>query len=152
MYLVQSIITQKYVIKNIDSLIFNFLWHGKGEKIKRTTLIGLKENGGLEMCDTYTFFNSLKSKWINVLTNKEIANWKVLPNYFLNNFGEDFFIFHMNLDSLKSIKIYNTIHIPDFYKHIINTWICINQHNTTPQNSFENIRKAVIWGNRDIKY
>ena len=151
-YLAQSIVVPKHIIKHIDSLIYNFLWHGKREKIKRTTLIGQKEHGGIEMCDTYTFFNSLRLKWINNLTSKEEANWKILPNYFLQNFGEDFFIFHMNLDNFKNIKIYNKSVIPDFYKDIIDTWICVNQHHFTQQNSFENIRRAVIWGNRDIKY
>ena len=156
-YLAQSIVVPKNIIKQIDSLIYNFLWHGKREKIKRekikrTTLIGQKEHGGLEMCDTHTFFYSLKLKWINNLKIKEAANWKVLPNYFLKNFGEDFFIFQMNLDSLKNIKSYNKSYIPEFYKDIIDTWIHVNQHNFTQHNSFENIRKAVIWGNRDIKY
>ena len=73
-YLAQSIVVPKNIIKQIDSLIYNFLWPGKREKIKRTTLIGQKEHGGLEMCDTHTFFNSLKLKWINNLKSKEAAN------------------------------------------------------------------------------
>ena len=64
-YLAQSIAQTKDFIKKIDSLIFNFLWHRKREKIKRTTLIGQKENSGVEMYDTQTFFDSLKIKWIN---------------------------------------------------------------------------------------
>ena len=151
-YLAQSIAQPKDFIKKIDSLIFNFLWHGKREKIKRTTLIGQKENGGIEMCDTQSFFDSLKIKWINALKNKEAANWKILPNFFLKCFGENFFIFNMNLDSFKNIKVYNPIYTPEFYVEIIKTWISINQHNSRQQSTIENIRKAVIWGNRDIKY
>ena len=56
-YLAQSITIPKDILKTIDSLIYNFLWHGKREKIRRSTLIGQKENGVIEMCDTYSFFN-----------------------------------------------------------------------------------------------
>ena len=63
-YLVQSLVVPKHVIKTIDSLIYSFLWSGKREKIKRSTLIGDKSKGGIDMCDTASFFNSLKIKWI----------------------------------------------------------------------------------------
>ena len=62
-YLAQSSIIPQDIVKKIDSLIFNFLWHGKREKIKRTTLIGQTQHGGIEMCDTISFFKSLKLKW-----------------------------------------------------------------------------------------
>ena len=74
-YLAQSITVPNDIIKTIDSLIYNFLWHGKREKIKRSTLIGQTEYGGIEMCDTQSFFKSLKFKWIKKLIDKTEANW-----------------------------------------------------------------------------
>jgi hypothetical protein len=53
------------------------------------------------MCDTTSFFKSIKLKFVKSLLNDEEANWKILPNYFLNVFGKDFLIFYMNLDKLK---------------------------------------------------
>ena len=151
-YLVQSLKIPQDTIKRIDSLIFKFLWHGKREKIKRTTLIGQKCEGGLDMCDTASFFKSLKLKWIKSLLNVEEANWKILPNYFLNVFGENFLIFYMNLDKLKHIENINTFFIPDFYTDIIQTWLEIKNVNIQPITTFERIRKQVIWGNKEIKY
>ena len=54
-YLAQSLIVPADILKEINSLIFTFLWSGKREKIKRTTVIGLKTEGGLDMCDLNTF-------------------------------------------------------------------------------------------------
>ena len=53
----------------------------------------------------------------------EEANWKILPNYFLNVFGEKFLIFKMNLDKLKNIENSRTFSIPEFFTDIIETWL-----------------------------
>ena len=54
-YLAQSLVVPTDILNKINSLIFTFLWSGKREKIKRTTVIGLKSEGGLYMCDPNTF-------------------------------------------------------------------------------------------------
>ena len=144
-YIVQSVKVPPNMIKIINTLIFKFLWHGKREKIKRSTLIGHKTEGGLDMLDTESFFRSLKIKWIKTLLNKEEANWKILPKYFLNVFGNDFLIFQMNLHNIKNIKNIENIFIPDFYKDLIETWICIKKGNMKRYETFEQIRKEIIY-------
>ena len=104
------------------------------------------------MCDTNSFFKTLKFKWVKQLLDKTEANWKVLPNFFLEVYGENFLIFNMNLDNLKSVKKYNTRFIPALYLDIINTWLQINQSNKLTSKTYESIRKSVIWGNREIKF
>ena len=111
-YLAQSLIVPTDILNKINSLIFTFLWSGKREKIKRTTVIGLKTEGGLEMCDPNSFFISLKLKWIKNLLNQEKANWKILPEYFFKNFGHNFLIFYMNIDNFNQIS--NNINLPFF--------------------------------------
>ena len=150
-YLVQSVKVPHDMIKTINTLIFKFLWHGKREKIKRSTLIGNKTEGGLDMLDTESFFRSLKIKWIKTLLNKEEANWKILPNYFLNIFGKDFLIFHMNLCHIKNIKNIENLFIPDFYKDLIENWLHSKKESIKSE-TFEQIRKQIIWGNQEIKF
>ena len=48
MYRASLISFDKDTIKNINSVIFNFVWRGK-DKIKRLTLISEYEDGGLKM-------------------------------------------------------------------------------------------------------
>lgn len=45
-------------------MFFKFLWSSKKEKVKRTTLIGNKLQGGLEITDLETYSKALILKWI----------------------------------------------------------------------------------------
>ena len=134
-------------------MIFEFLWEGKRDKIKRTTVIGNKLDGGLEVPDFNYYSKTMKLKWVNYLTNPIIANWKIIPSLFLDQFGKDFLIFHMHLDSLKSLP--QTTHkLSEFYKHLVTLWVQFKQlpsNQTKLSNNYYNIRKEIIWGNKYIK-
>ena len=52
------------VIKEINCLLYDFLWDSKGDKIKRTEMINEYNKGGLKMIDLQSFNESLKIKWI----------------------------------------------------------------------------------------
>jgi hypothetical protein len=54
------IIPEKYK-KEIESKCFKFIWKGKPDKVKRNTLIGDFEKGGLKMIDIESYFISLKA-------------------------------------------------------------------------------------------
>jgi hypothetical protein len=42
-------------INDLNSLFYNFIWNGKSDKIKRSTLIGDIYQGGLKMIDFQSF-------------------------------------------------------------------------------------------------
>ena len=56
-------------IKRNKKLMFNFIWGGKPEKIKRNTLKQNYENGGSRMIDLEIFIWSLKVRWIKRITD-----------------------------------------------------------------------------------
>ena len=65
------------IVKRIEKIMYNFLWDGKLEKIKKETLTGDYKNGGLKMIDIDIFIKSLKVSWIKRTVNseeKEILN------------------------------------------------------------------------------
>ena len=79
-------------------------------------------------------------------------NWKIIPQKYFENIGENFLIFNMNLDSFKSLENELTKNIPAFYKELLKTWItCRGRENKSPHN-FREIRKQIIWRNKYIKY
>ena len=47
-------------VKIIEKLMYEFIWDGKPEKIKRDILTMGSESGGLKMIDIDNFINSLK--------------------------------------------------------------------------------------------
>jgi len=53
-----------HVIDEANKWIFNFIWEGKPPKIKKSTIIGEKVNGGLEMMDFSIMEIALKTSWI----------------------------------------------------------------------------------------
>lgn len=65
------------VLKTINSILYDFLWDGKGDKNKRTTMINSYAKGGLKMLEIQSFNESLKMKWIQGYLNEENkGKWK----------------------------------------------------------------------------
>ena len=48
-------------ITEVNKLFYTFLWNGKGDKIKRDTMIGNYNKGGLKVIDIPSFSKSLKA-------------------------------------------------------------------------------------------
>ena len=64
-------------VKEINSLFFSFVWNGKRDKVKRTTMCQPYVNGGLRMIDVQKFISSLKITWMRKIFNSE-SSWKRL--------------------------------------------------------------------------
>ena len=83
-YILSSLPTLPDILKTINSILYDFLWDGKGNKIKRTTMINNYVKGGLKMLDIQSFNESLKMKWIQGYLNEENkGKWKLFFNHYL---------------------------------------------------------------------
>ena len=95
--------------------MFDFIWKQKPAKIKKTTLMKKKSDGGLGMKDFVLFDRALKLTWVKRLCSDSDAPWKCLPKLFLPTVGGAE-IFQCNND-------YNLLDLngdlPEFYKQII---------------------------------
>ena len=61
-------------LKEIERMLFGFLWSGKNDKIKRSKLTQNYEQDGLRMIDINAFLESMKLSWIRrFMTSK--ADW-----------------------------------------------------------------------------
>ena len=65
------------LIKKINKMLFEFLWDGKPDKIKRSTAKLKFEKGGLGMIDVELFDKSLKLTWLRKLIVGN-SKWKAL--------------------------------------------------------------------------
>ncbi|XP_070180397.1 uncharacterized protein [Littorina saxatilis] len=52
------------LLKELDKLLFDFLWSGKRAKIKKTVVFKPLEEGGLNMVNIYVFLSTLKIDWM----------------------------------------------------------------------------------------
>ena len=69
----------KQCLKEIENMLFNFVWDGKNDKIKRTKLMQGYEKDGLKMVNIKAFSYSMKLTWIKRLINAK-ADWKEIAN------------------------------------------------------------------------
>ena len=62
-------------LKKLESLLFEFLWAGRRDPVKRLKVIQDYSNGGLGMIDLHAFVKSLKISWLKRLYTANTA-WK----------------------------------------------------------------------------
>jgi hypothetical protein len=75
--LVSSILhVPEFIIKQINKIIFNFVWKGKTDKIKRKIFIQDYKNGGYKMIDYNNYVKAAKCTWITRYLNVDNMDWK----------------------------------------------------------------------------
>lgn len=144
---INALVMPDPVINKVEKLFYNFLWGSKKEKVKRRTLIGPLKDGGLEMIDLRTFIHVQNLKFLHRLFFSDDGNWKHIPTYYLNKPGHNFLIFKLDMISLKSYN--NSWQMPDYYKHLIESWYNCKGLLDRPVH-FKDIRRQIIWGNRHV--
>ena len=75
-------------LKDISDLLYQFLWDGKRDKIKRVEMINDYATGGLIMLDIQIFNRALKAKWIQkYLDPSNKGKWKFFLDFFLAKYN-----------------------------------------------------------------
>jgi len=55
------------LLKTLERILYEFIWNGKADRIKRTTLIGDLDLGGINMIDIGSLNKALKISWVKRL-------------------------------------------------------------------------------------
>ena len=128
----------------VNKIIFDYIWKYKNPKIKKSTIMKCKEEGGLNMIDFTLFDKAIKLCWVKRLCSDEKSPWKFIPTSLLSNVGGNL-IFRCNYD-VKYLKLNDQI--PAFYRKIISYW---QELNTIVPKQKEDVLNQIIWNNRFIK-
>lgn len=133
----------KETLKRIEKIMYNFLWDGKPERIKRDILIGEYEKGGLKMIDIQLFIKSLKVSWIKRILESD--NNGMLNKMYLSKlrpFG-DKLVFECNIseNDINQFAQNNT-----FLKDILRAWI-----NFASRTAILSYRNEILWNNSYIR-
>ena len=87
-HVLPSLPTHQGALKEINILLYDFLWNSKGDKIKRTEMINDYDKAGLKMIDIQSFGKSLKMKWVQgYLNNVNHGKWKLFLGFHLQKYG-----------------------------------------------------------------
>ena len=76
-----------FIKKYVNKLIADLVWNGKKPKIKRDTLIGAKERGGLDLPEYKIITKSLLCAWVKGMKDSTDEDWMIIPSYYLKNVG-----------------------------------------------------------------
>ena len=77
-HLLSAIYIPDKFLKEMDKLIFSFLWNNKPARIKRETITASISEGGLKMVDIFTFHSAQKSMWVKRLLANDASKWSHL--------------------------------------------------------------------------
>ena len=128
---------------NVNKLIFNFIWEGKPPKIKKSTTIGEKVNGGLKMLDFGIMEIALKISWIQRIQQNSDAGWKAIPGRLVGDLGGLTFLSHYRYD-INLIQLHN---LPPFYRSLLKYWQVYRSDFTDDNTQIQN---EIIWNNSNI--
>lgn len=145
-YVAQCLPVPDDVVKRVNTLFYDFIW-GKFERVKRNTMIGDLNNGGLKMIDVESHFVALKSSWVAKILNSD-ADWAQCGQYFFQLFGKSFYILRCNFNQLRQMPQLKII--PQFYRDVI---VAFNKSkNDSLPDTPELVMSQNIWGNRNLTY
>ena len=73
------------VIKEINDILYKFVWDNNPDKIKRKVLCTSYVEGGLKMINIFNFVKALKISWVKRLIADKNPPWYAL---FVESYGE----------------------------------------------------------------
>ena len=137
----------KKQIKDIEKMLFNFLWGGKPDKVSRDHAKLSEKRGGLGFVDIAEFWLSLKFSWFRRLTSTK-AFWPlILVNSIRMNLVDINVCELMQLGPAKLLSISKNIQNP-FWKQVLATVTPIMQGAISSYP--EKLITAPFWDNRYI--
>ena len=113
-YIYSLLPTPQTIIKEVNKLIFNFLWKGK-DKVTRLSTINIYEEGGLKMMDLDSMIKALRLSWLKRFFSSNKGAWKTYLRYILKDYG-GFLLFSCNYN-IKDLSITS-----QFYRELIHWW------------------------------
>ncbi len=132
-------------LKAIDKILFDYLWGNKPHQIKKQTIIGQYDNGGIKMVDISLKDASLKIAWIKRLLQENNKSIGINLNSYLKM--ESNLLFKCNLSTKDLVNCFAK-EPPQFWKDVLVHWCNLNYENV---NDITNPITQIIWLNSNIK-
>lgn len=135
-------------IKKVNRAIFNFIWN-KHDRIKRNTLIGKIEEGGIGVIDIELKLKALKASWVNRLSESCLINEVI--NAYLKRVNLNLnYILSTTERNMEDFTVIN--HIPKFYQEIFCCFNSCKKQNNILNMSNVTFVQQPLWNNELFKY
>ena len=140
-YVLSAIHIPAKYIKEINDIMFSFIWNGKRAKIRKEILCQPRQNGGLSAPDLELIMYASRLRWLKHYCNSDSTLWKGLFKYNLDNLGVNFdLLLHCNfveanLDLNK---------LQPFYQDLVRAWSIVSGADNQPPG------EQCIWYNKRL--
>ena len=107
-------------MKELNTILFEFLWNSKVDKIKREIVYQNYDKGGLKMINLYNYIMGLKTTWIRRMIKNDSTKWVRLASLFVSI---------EEILTTGSENILNNISKIDnpFWKDVLRGWTSVNR-------------------------
>ena len=130
--------TPSHIIKEVNQIIYKFLWKGT-DKVTRLSAINKFEEGGLEMIDLETMIKALRLAWLSRIFSDGKGTWKTYLKHLFQDSGE-LLIFSCNYD-MKDLSITSL-----FYRELLQWWSDFREYFAEQRNW-----RYIVWNNKEIR-
>ena len=115
LYVSTNLPVPEFFVKEVNTLMFKFLWDGKPDKIKRSVVIRKIEDGGLKMPHVESQIKAQKIMWVKRLLENDDASWKEYSKWLLGEITPaDFLTCTYDKKQIKGV--------PLFYHQLFYAW------------------------------
>ena len=137
------------IVKQIKEIVYEYLWKGKRDRVKRTAISNDIERGGLNMIDIDNFLRSLKAAWIPKIVNMK-GKW---CDYFYQTCKQiklpPSYVFKTTVRKIENFPLYGAF--SPFYQDVI---LSFNKCKTIKPLETLNVYDIIqqpLWGNEYFK-
>ena len=139
-YVTKIVDTPEDICREIDKIIYEYIWKGKKAMIKKSTLIGEYKHGGLKAPHIWSIIKAQQALWIKKYIDSNEAQWKNVLDTYLKPCGKTF-LCYCNYAVEKLPKT-----MPKFYLNCLRQWqeiIQLIEYRTT-------LSQQMVWNNKEI--
>lgn len=137
-YPAYSLAIPERCIKEINRIHYNFIWNNKQHMIRKSDMVKLTEEGGINVIDFGAMNGVIKLRWLQSFVKDEKSLWFSLPFHLFQRVGGIYFLLRCDFEPLKL-----PLKLSDFHMQVLLYWKMLYKHNFSPH-------KAIIWNNRCI--
>ena len=87
-HLLSTIPRSESFLKTLNTILYKFLWNGKPDKIRRSTISLSYMQGGMKMINIHNFDKALKISWIKKLVTQPNSQWHKLLTVMYENINK----------------------------------------------------------------
>ncbi len=137
--------------KDINSIMWSFIWDGKPNRVSRAVCCLPKEKGGMGMVNLRNFIKSKQVKSLYNVVNSDLDKWNAIGKYWLTSldskFDSEYFLCTCsNINGLNRNKMSN------YYENLLTSWVELQKLHGCNNTSRDELLSSNIMGNDKLKF